>query len=318
MKAYLSSGLSLIALACAPAKFDPASLVNSVRILAVSADKPYAAPGETVQLQMLTADGRATRPSSMSTYFFPAPCVNPVLDAYYSCFPAFAAAFQPGVDIGKALVEGSKLAFDVPEDILSARASIEQYGLLVNFAIACAGHVEFIALPPGGSADAVPFACFDDSGHRLSADDFMFVYSSVYAFSDRRNQNPVVEAVTVDGESADPQAGITIEHCGRAKIDDCPAKKIDVLVADSSQEVDPNNLNEAGQPLREQLYVQYYATAGEFKNDTVILFDPRVGRLSNTSDEYRPPLLAGDYELWAVVHDNRGGVSWIALPLHVD
>lgn len=318
MKTWLSCGLSLVALACSITKFEPASLVEGVRILAISADQPYAAPGATVKLKMLAVDGRAVSAKPMNTYFFPTPCVNPARDAYYACFPEFGAMFQPGVDIGNALLAGAELAFDVPNDILSARPSAEQYGLLVTFAIACRGHVEFTPLPTGGSVDAVPFACFDDAGNRLGADDFVFAYSLVYVFNDLRNENPVIDAVTLDGQNVDLQAGISIEHCTSAKIDDCPARKIDMVVSDASQEIDPINLDKAGQPLREQIYVQYFATAGEFKNDTMVLFDPRAGRLSSTFDEYRGPLNAGEYQLWAVVHDNRGGVSWSAIPVHVD
>ena len=38
--------------------FSPKNEINGVRILAVRADQPYARPGETVKLELLTHDGR--------------------------------------------------------------------------------------------------------------------------------------------------------------------------------------------------------------------------------------------------------------------
>jgi hypothetical protein len=59
-------------------------------------------------------------------------------------------------------------------------------------------------------------------------------------------------------------------------------------------------------------------TAGKVAHDTIVLFDPRAGRLSNTSDSFYSPQAAGDSILWAVVHDNRGGVSWAQFSIHAD
>jgi hypothetical protein len=49
---------------------------------------------------------------------------------------------------------------------------------------------------------------------------------------------------------------------------------------------------------------------------TVVLFDARTGPLSNTGIDFRAPQAAGEFRLWAVVRDNRGGVAWQELGLH--
>jgi hypothetical protein len=188
----------------------------------------------------------------------------------------------------------------------------------VVFTLACAGHVEYVPLPARGSPDAVPFGCFDDRGNRLGADDSVFAYSLVYAFPERANQNPEIEQVTFAGAPVDPSAGISLAYCTKSKIDDCPARKVDVVVPSSSHESDPTNLDADGHVLRELLYVKYYVTGGKLTNDTAVLFDPRRGRLSNTGDDYRARQKAGEYRLWVVVRDNRGGVTWQELPLHVN
>jgi hypothetical protein len=79
---------------CAPSGFqDEAQLQGGVRILASSADPPYAAPGQPVRVDVLAYDGRseADRSSSpMHVYWFPIVCENPTLDEYYACFAQFA------------------------------------------------------------------------------------------------------------------------------------------------------------------------------------------------------------------------------------
>ncbi len=58
-------------------------------------------------------------------------------------------------------------------------------------------------------------------------------------------------------------------------------------------------------------------TAGKLKSDVIILYDPTSGKLSDTGDDCYSPRAAGDYLLWAVLHDNRGGVSWVQSSIHV-
>jgi hypothetical protein len=55
----------------------------------------------------------------------------------------------------------------------------------------------------------------------------------------------------------------------------------------------------------------YYVSGGKMKNDTVILYDPRKGGLSGTGDDLYARQSAGDFMLWAVVHDSRGGETVI-------
>jgi hypothetical protein len=145
----------------------------------------------------------------------------------------------------------------------------------------------------------------------------VFAYSLVYAFAERRNENPELRAISYDGKAIEPSAGLTLDHCPKASIDDCPSAKLDVDVPSASQEVDPSNRTAEGDPLPETLYVQYFATGGKIASDTLVIFDPRRGRLAHTGDDFRAPRVAGEYRLWAVVHDNRGGVTWQEVALHV-
>lgn len=313
-------GVVLAVLSGCGDKFDPVSKIDSVRILATRADKPYALPGDTVTLDMLAVDGRANKQQPMKTYWVPSICENPKSDTYYNCYPAFGTSFEPGTDLSSQLHEGTQFSFVMPQDIIdthSKGSSGTTYGLVVVFSVACAGHVEYVK-NASGSPDALPFGCFDDEHHQLGATDFVFAYSLVYSFLDRSNSNPSIDAISFGGALIDPKVGAKMAHCAQSDIERCTPAVLDVTVPDSSQELDPGNLDTDGNPLREEVWVDYYATAGKLKHDTLILFEPHNGRDSDSSNRFYAPSSAGSSILWAVVHDNRGGANWAQVLVQVD
>lgn len=305
---------------CGGPKFDPPSLIESVRILATAADKPYALPGDTVNTQVLAYDGRSSKPAPMGVWWIPKACINPRGDLYYSCYESFGSSFQPGVDLTSQLIAGTSFSFQLPSDVITSHptTSGDPYGLAVTFVIACAGHVEYTPNPAGGAPDALPFGCFDSNHNQLGADDFVFAYSLVYSFNDRTNANPVITDITFNGGPVNPTSGFTLPHCTNSNIDDCPTSSVDTSVPPSSQEVDPSNLDANGNPLKEEIWVDYYLTAGKVKNDTEILYDPTAGALSNTADDLYAPQSVGSYMFWSVVHDDRGGCSWVQVPMQAN
>ena len=299
--------------------FNPQSLVDSVRILAARADKPYAAPGDTVNLDVLAYDGRTTQTEPMTVAWVPLPCINPPGDLYYACYPAAAQLFPEGVDLTPALHAGTQFSFQLPSDIITTHGASktgDPYGLAVAFAVACAGHVEYVPPPPGEGPNALPFGCFDSNHNRLGADDFVFAFALVYAFADRTNTNPVIESATFAGAAIDPDAGVTLASCTQSAIGSCTIAPVDIVVPDSSQEQDPGNKDVNGNILGEEIWVDMYLTAGSIKHDATILFDPGTGRVPNTTNQYTPPQTPGEQMLWFVVRDNRGGVNWMQVPIH--
>jgi hypothetical protein len=316
--------------ACRNAQFDPASKIESVRILATRADKPYAKPGDTVHMEVLASDDRADKSVPMNVYWVPIPCIDPPGDSYFACYPGFAQA-PAGVDLGPVLQAGTTFSFTMPSDVITKHTkqggTIDAVpdGLAVIFTIACAGHVEVLPPRVGGSPNDLPLGCFDGSHTQLGPDQFVFAFSLVYAFTDRTNANPVVDQLTFGGTPVDLTAGITIDACGSAAADvngavnrsNCPGTPMDVVLPDASQEEDPANLDPNGKPLKESLRVQYFSTDGKFANDTINLFDPTAGRITGTADDFTAPPLPGEYMIWAVVRDNRGGATWSSIPLHV-
>ncbi len=310
---------ALFATACGGVDFEPGSHVTSVRVLGTHANQSYAQPGADIELEALAFDGRKEQPEPMTLYWFPTPCIDPANDGYFQCYPALAQPFAPGVDLTPQLTTGTQFAFQLPPDIITShrgqRGDVE-YGLAVAFMMACAGHVEAVPIPAGSGVDAMPFGCFNAQEQRLGPDSYVFTYSSVFAFTDRANQNPALDGLTWRGAPIDPALGITLPHCTQAAIDDCPTTPLDVRVPVSSQELDPGNRDADGNVLKEQIWAAYYVTGGKVKNDIAALYDPRAGKLSSTANDFHAPQTAGDYLLWVVVHDNRGGAAWLQTSIH--
>jgi hypothetical protein len=244
--------------------------------------------------------------------------MNPPNDDYFGCYPAFANQYPAGTDLSSILLSGTQRTFTMPADSITAAAghpgAADPYGVAFAFVFACAGRVEYIG---ASSSTTTPFGCFDDSGAALGTDQFVFGFTRVYAFADRRNANPVIEQVMFGGAAIDPSVGLTLDHCGASDESGCTKTSFDTVVPDTSWEVDPGALGQSGES-HEAIWVDYYATTGSFANDAAVLFDSRSGRVSGTADGWAAPLSAGTWTAWAVVHDTRGGVSWAAIPLHVN
>lgn len=205
--------IALASLSCG-VTFSPPSLVSTVRILAIQANPPYAAPGTPVELQILAVDGRAAQPQTMTVAWLPQACIDPPADTYYACYAPLASILQPGQDITSSLTSGSTFSFTMPDDVITnhgAAPTSDPYGLAFTFAVACAGKIEYVGFSKQNPS-ANPLGCFDESGNALDANSFVFAYSTIYSFTDRTNSNPVISNLTFNGNAVDPTAGITIKH----------------------------------------------------------------------------------------------------------
>jgi hypothetical protein len=98
--------LAVLASSCAP-EFEPASELKTLRMLAVQKDKPYARPGEEVQLRLLWHDA-TSEPSRTIQIQWLAGCYNPAGDLFASCFADDAF----GGLAGSARVTAAQIAAD--------------------------------------------------------------------------------------------------------------------------------------------------------------------------------------------------------------
>jgi hypothetical protein len=341
----LAVSLSLLASSqCAPSGFENVSQVDSVRIFATAADQPYAAPGAKVNLSVLAFDGRATQPEPMRIYWLPLVCENPQGDAYYGCFKQLAAAQggggtgsgggtgmdagmidcmrpQPGQDLTPCLPPaGPAFSFTMPADAVTSHPVMPgvhvPYGLVILFNIACAGHLELLSVGgAGGNPAQPPIGCFHQDKSPAPPTDYVIGYTRVYAYDTLTNANPVIDHVQVQGQPIDLQAGFGTPSCPSGS--SCPGVRIGPVVPPSSQESNPEDTDAQGNPRKEEIWADYYATFGSFDSDARLLYDPTAGAVDDADNTWRAPGTPGDGTIWIVVHDNRGGTSWATVPVHV-
>jgi hypothetical protein len=205
----------------------------------------------------------------------------------------------------------------MPADVITSHVSRPgsggPYGLVYVFNAACAGHLEST---PGAS---LPFGCFDANEDPVDSDGFVFGFTRIYSFADgRTNTNPAMAQLSWNGVPVDVAAGITVSHCSSAK---CPSSQLDTNVPASSNDQDPSNVLANGETGFARIWVDYYVTGGSFTGDAAaatLLFDGTGQPVKSKGVAYVAPSAAGDQRLWAVVHDNRGGVTWLSVTLHVN
>jgi hypothetical protein len=343
----LAPVLGMAPLACGLDDFDPINKLDSVRILASRADKPYARPGETVSLELLAVDARKNKTRPMEIYWIPFVCANPLNDAYFACFvqaiprdggadgaiardaglgrdgglglPLPIGQIGAGTDITNFLPRGPKYSVTLPADIIATHPPVQgataPYGLAIVFNMACAGRVQITQIDPARGPQQIPLVCVDEDGVPVGPEDFVLGYTRVYAYESRTNQNPAVAGLVYEGQPVDPAAGITVETCKAKKRADCPKTKLTTVVDDAQQELDPEDRDPDGTLRKEQIWVSYYTTSGQFTDSARLLFDPKRGKIDKNETELQAANVPEVGKVFAVVRDNRGGASWLEVPL---
>jgi hypothetical protein len=343
--------LSAVALVCLLAGCgepdDRPSEIVSLRVLAVRAETPFVAPGESTKLSLLAYDGSPLARSKKgiqrktSTVWI-AGCVNPPGDSYSGCdhhlhqvAKHLDAATLSSETIPDGLEEGvvgfgSEFAVRTPSDIVSSRdraaGVIYPYGLELVFFAHCGG----VLKPIDVAESSFPLGCFDaQTGEPLGRDDFEFGFFSLYAYDSVTNENPVLNGMRFDAREA-PVACSELEpcasgyHCGaeatcipvvsRCKASDdsdCEKYRVTVDVARSSREPAVTAHVDKSEADTETLWVSYYASDGSFEEDARIISDPNSGWGKDTFGEWKANTKrSGQVRLFAVVRDNRNGVAW--------
>jgi hypothetical protein len=332
---------------CSPSGFTSETLINSVRILASRANEPRAKPGDSVHLEVLAYDGRASQPQPMNLFWLPFPCINPKGDAYYACFASIgtghlgddagaaggtgggsdagtgsggsgglASLLRPGVDLTPVLVSGSTFDFTMPDDVIVPREGVSpSYGLAIIFNFACAGHLELVPYDPASaSPQQIPIGCFDSNHVRLGSDDFVFGYTRVYAYEKTEEVNPVISQVDVAGARLAIDGGVSepfvVPLCDKPNTADCAKKPIGPVVSPSP-------------PSGKLVWADFYSTTGSFGSGARLLYDPSV-TLSipdETNNKFTAPqsLMGAPAQnfIFIVVHDDQGGADWVTVPLQL-
>lgn len=326
------------------AAFDPPSEVNTLRILAVQKDKPYARPGDSVDLSMLWYDGAANGEREISRLWVSG-CFNPAGDAYFGCFATLGAgtadgsgSFPENVSVGS----GDSFTFQLPDDIITSRPPPldplqPRYGLAIVFFAACAGRLEVFTPEQDG---ALPLRCLDDANQPLGSDDFVAGYTNVFAYEDFENQNATITGFELDGAALDDQTFCVGTDClesvapDNEELDcpddprcvaacdangdpDCPELPLRPVVTRQSAEADSVAREAYGRNLQEQMWINYYVSRGSVTSSVRLLNDATSGWNPAYATKLLAPREPGPVMIWAVVHDNRGGVQWARVTAQV-
>jgi hypothetical protein len=299
-----ASLVALLALAGCGADFDPGSNISSLRVLAVQADKPFAAPGETVHLEATSYD-----PAGRDITWAWAECSNPASSSVEGCLGEIVATTLEtgtppllGMGVGLSGVDLTISPSALDELPPEARPS----ALTGVVSVACPGRLEM------GNSDAtgdlLPFRCSDDSGAELGLHDNIVGVKRVFVRSTDRNQNPVIDSITFDGEPWAADDVKEVDGCvtDDFAFDDCEGKGDHRIAARLTPDSFEVGVDEFGRDFAEELIVQHYATEGIFE------YEVRIAEEPETRWAARQTAPGQEQHLWFFARDDRGGVALAA------
>jgi hypothetical protein len=274
---------ALCAAACSDGDFAPASRLTGLRLVAVSADKPSAEPGEEVSLRAIYADEK-----ERSLSFGYALCDGAQSSAALDCMRV--------MDRDTLVIErdDATFRFTMPEPSGdSKRASA--IGVVV---IVCPGEIV------EGDTYGVPIACEVD-GEPLDVNDYEMGVKRVFFAGQTPNQNPEIRALSWDGEPWLSDEIKQVAPCDRDTDDiaEC-AKEFRHALAVRAPDAAQSFVDAQGNDAIEHVVAQFYATGGTFEYDVRTLDSAESEFVARKSDAGK--LLT----LHVVVRDSRGGVSW--------
>lgn len=322
------------------------SEVQSLRVLAVRAEMPFARPGSSVELSLLGHDAspgrmRADGTARQVTTLWIGGCNNPPGDSYSGCIPHLHHALKdlsnedlansttPSVAGAELIGWGPKYVAQVPSDIIASRkvadGVVHPYGIQIVFFAHCGGVLRRV-----GESDGFPLGCFDpNSGAQLGPDDFEYGFYPLFVYETLANHNPGLALGGLAGKQDGPVCSTEVPcaegyHCGseqrciptvgRCKErdeDDCPSYRLAVEVPRSSVERAVLARIPDVDAMQETIWVSYYANGGSFEQDATMVNEPGAGFESSPSGQWRANLKASaEVRLWVVARDNRNGVAW--------
>jgi len=349
----LSLGL---ATACSAAFTSPSEL-QSLRVLGVQVNTPYAKPGSKVSFDLLYWDGSkraylpdgSPNPDHKVQILWLGGCHDPDGDLYYGCYPQLAArlskfdpnAKTPPPELLEIVGLGPRFTETIPEDIITRKPANSgdtvPYGLSFVFFAVCGGK---IGPAPSGSTSALPLGCYDPiTNEPLGADDFVIGYTPVYSYDTLTNNNPVVTGGTFDGKpgmvkackadtDCDPKERCgklelcipVVPHCTAKAVKDCQTYAIKPTL-DQARTVE---LDSAAPPIdgktpEEFIWVAFYTSDGSLEKGLSLVNDAQKGWNADYEGKWSAPnARAGESRIWTVIHDNRGGTSWWWQDVFVD
>jgi hypothetical protein len=209
---------------------------------------------------------------------------------------------------------------------------------------AAASGLEQDGIEAGSTAEleGFPILCQDARGELIGPESYVAGYSQLFIYDELTNRNPTIRGFEFDGhegcdgldplsraavvgaqaDSADPPCAFTyadrilVPRCAGER-SECPEYEIKPLfLGPLSRVAEQDPLSAEG--LTEQMWINYYVDRGELSSGVRLLNDASAGVNADYAAEFRAPAEPGSVRLWAVVHDNRGGMGWVRQSIWVE
>ena len=88
---------------------------------------------------------------------------------------------------------------------------------------------------------------------------------------------------------------------------------IEAIVDAATVEEDPVATSSKNTTTFEHQWINYFAERGRVAAETRIYTDADTGPRDDYASRFHAPAKTGPIRLWAALHDNRGGTSWLRL-----
>jgi hypothetical protein len=285
--------------ACSGMDFELPFEVSKLRTLAIGAEPPEMGPGESVTFSTLTVNPSSDAPI---TYLWEACLFTDGPDAYYACSESDEAGVA-GFPLGNA--PEAQLNYDTLTaaglDIAEICASLE--GIDVP---------DFITLPDctRGLPLTIRLVVTQDGVTEVSKKSFTLLRAEE-AERDDVNMTPVSGDLTLAGQPADGQVIAANSALDEVEL----LLDVDLSQAQTYEPPDPDNEGQRLESEVEELNVAWFTTHGTLEYSRTyysegITPDEELG--TNTLDLTTgvEPELGETVTLWAVLRDDRGGISW--------
>jgi hypothetical protein len=272
----------LATLACGP-DFDPASVVNRLRVLAIRSEPAAVAPGEDVTLEPLVADPFG---DGRTLEYEWAPCASIAGEKLTVLAPEDCADAEDLL----VLSTDATLTYTLPEEAAKLKSFVD----LISGSGTLLLPVRLIVRPAPTNDDKAKTTEIERA-----------IAQVAIVFEGEPNQNPSLEGLTVDGLVSLEDDAVLLSAQDVIVRADWSAESVEsyqVVAQGTKKTIDQE----------EVMDVAWFSSVGSFDPDHSSEGHDFVNfRL----EEDKPPPANAAGLLWAVLTDGRGGVDWLQRPV---
>lgn len=323
--------------------------IGSVRVLGVQAEPPTLGPGETTRLMVSCADGRQgpkTAPDCDVEVAWFGACNNPVENDPSKCMDQYGAWMDTMVPtLADAASDtypagfgfGPTFEFTAPSDILTQELEFGEqrirYGVSYFYFMVCAGRIQRAS----GGEKRLPVECYDRATSRvLDQRSKVIGITTVYSYDLVRSVNPVVSLSVFDMRNLPPDCSVSpcpanyecvkshrcipvVPACTQKGTPACNPHSLMLALSEQSVSILGRDGTQLVEP-KKGVWLELYTNAGFVDEDARFTLGPSRPMAEWITPPllwWAPPVPTDNAHLWAVIRDNRGGVTVFDQPVIV-